>query len=396
MDLIRLNPETWYPEKDVITNYETLIWTERFAGISEFELESYAVSELMALLPIWTPVSLVQSEEVMLVEEHIIKTDAEGIETIKIKGKSMTSYLHHRTIGELQGVQYETAQSYYPLDIGLVVLYNSFVNGQAWDITRNIAASYKDPKDKIPNLSITDSTTKAQVGINTKRYISPGYIYDPIYAWFRAGDYGLRTYRPPHTAKKVSVTNAGLISKTMTENITDLCLDVYHGTDRTTKLFTKTPVILDIERDDLILPNYYFSISNFKNSGHIVLDNKTIFVSSKQSPAPGELAPDKLSGVRRRVRFFEAGRPEEGSDLAAFESEVSKAAIESMKSNYRDYMVDGELSSQSEWKFGRDFFLGDLIHIRGRYGALSKGLVTEFIRSETQDWENSYPSITIV
>jgi hypothetical protein len=58
--------------------------------------------------------------------------------------------------------------------------------------------------------------------------------------------------------------------------------------------------------------------------------------------------------------------------------------------------IDGQTSPISDYKFGTDYGLGDIIELEGITGAISKARVTEFIRSQDQTGERSYPTISVL
>lgn len=392
MDLFVVDPVTWLPTGAPVYFYDSLIWTERFLEPSEMELETKAVKEIRDVLPLETLVSIRQSKEVMMIEEHIIDTDEQGVETLTVRGKSLTTYLRHRVVGEKRGNKYEMALEYSNLDAGLVVLYNAFVNDAAFDLTTATAAYYKKVEDRIPNCVITDSSG-TDPGTPLHRWINPGSVENVILNWFGERPIGLRMVRPPYSSQVVSVDQTGAITRTPVTDGLELCFDVYDGEDRSHLQTTNTPVILDVEHNDLMLPNYLLSVLNFKSEAHIALNDKTIFAHNNQVLEDEETPMDQLSGLKRRVIFVDAGEPEEGADAAKFEADSIKSAEEALEDHKKFAAVDGGVSPQTEIQFGVDYFLGDFVSVRGRYGSMTKTRVTEYIRTEDATGEESYPTL---
>jgi hypothetical protein len=58
--------------------------------------------------------------------------------------------------------------------------------------------------------------------------------------------------------------------------------------------------------------------------------------------------------------------------------------------------VDGETSPISEYKYGTDYKMGDILELESFTGALSKARVTEFIRSQDSNGEKAYPTISVI
>lgn len=399
MDLFVLDSETWKPKGAPFYKYDSLIWTERYFGDSEFELKSLAVDLIIELFEIETLVGIRQSDEVMMVEEMVLDTDDQGREKITIRGRSLSSYIRHRVVGELRSVKYAMPKDYTNLDAGLVLLYNSLVNNTSYDYTKGADVYFKNPKDAIPNSAITCSTD-VNSGDAATRWITPGPIDGMILDWFSIEPFGFRVLRPTQSTKHISIDASGNVIKTDVPNSEKLCFDVFSGIDRTfsqsDRTFAKSvvkPVILDVNYNDLRGPNYLRSVSNLKTEAHIGTDTKALFAYNLQESDPPY---SEASGLARRVIYLDGGEPEEGSSAAEFEADVIKSAQEELSDYIKVMMVDGSVSPESSVVYGSDYFLGDVVSIRGRYGAISNYRVTEFIRTKEGTAEESYPTLEFV
>jgi hypothetical protein len=382
IDLVQVDPETWMPIGAPITHYTSLIWSENFFEPSTFELESPAVNHIQQALPIGSLVTLRQSREIMIVETHILETDEEDNDIAKISGRSLTSYTKHRTIGGQRGVKYQAMNS-SNLGSGIIMLANSFVNTQAVDFTTGLAATYKNPKDAIPNAVITDSTGElysGTAGASQQRWLEPGTLDEPLRNFFLERPYGLRILRPKTSTFKVTVTQSGISSVVWTDDIPQLCFDVFKGIDRSTEQSLVAPVIFDATADDLISPNVVRSQAGLKTEIHIALNDKVLFARSSD-----------LSGLDRRVMFLDGGDPESGYDATAWDAYNVKLAEDLLEANKTTTLVDGEVSPQTKLRFGTDYFLGDYVAVRGNYGAVSKALVSEYIYAYGENGYVNYP-----
>lgn len=394
MDLLVLDKNTYYPIGSPLYYYDSLIWTERFFEPSEFELTTRSVKYMRDNLPLWALVSIRQSKEVMMVEEHSIDTDDQGVETLTIRGRSLTSYLKHRVLGPVRDKKYEMVQNYTDLEAALVVLYNSFVNDQAFDLTTGLSATYKNPLDRIPNCVITD-TSGSDTGTSRVRFVEPGVVEDNIRRWFTGTPYGIRMVRPSYSADVVTVSQAGNITHTPTTSIASLCFDVYKGTDRSHGQSAIPVVVMDVDQDDLITPNYLFTITQFKSAGHVAFENSVTYTYNPQVFDPSSTyTMDLRVGLDRRVRYFDAGVPEEGADPFNFGQDTLIKSRETMRNENLWYSgIDGSVSRTPTHAFGTAYFLGDTITLRGKYGTITKVRVTEYIRTQDENGEDSYPTL---
>lgn len=80
-------------------------------------------------------------------------------------------------------------------------------------------------------------------------------------------------------------------------------------------------------------------------------------------------------------------------EKAAFREQNAKDAL--ANNNYIR-AIDGQTSPENDYKFGEDYFLGDIIELEGLTGSIAKARVTEYIRSQDKTGEREYPTISVV
>src|ERR1044072_5942687 len=94
MDLMTLDANN-QPSK-LVENYDSLIWTERYNTVGDFQLVSGNVEQFMTLLPEGTRLTLRESNQVMVVETHQIDRKKLTPQKVTIKGRSFESILDRR------------------------------------------------------------------------------------------------------------------------------------------------------------------------------------------------------------------------------------------------------------------------------------------------------------
>jgi hypothetical protein len=57
--------------------------------------------------------------------------------------------------------------------------------------------------------------------------------------------------------------------------------------------------------------------------------------------------------------------------------------------------VDGEIVPDSQFQYGVDYNLGDVIEVEGNTGVIQTARITEYIRSQDQAGEKSYPTVSM-
>lgn len=188
----------------------------------------------------------------------------------------------------------------------------------------------------------------------------------------------------------------------------------YKGQDRTSDQSTNPLVRLSPELDGISDIKELRSISQWKNVVYVYYQGSvTKFLADPSQPEPegldrrvmvtdaqGEPPGHKenvISGVKYPGNEF--GGPTYNytqvtvSDVPAFLAQNAKDAL--ANNNYI-HSIDGKTSPISDYTFGRDYFLGDIIELEGLTGDISKAQITEFIRSVDKNGEKSYPTISVV
>ncbi len=55
--------------------------------------------------------------------------------------------------------------------------------------------------------------------------------------------------------------------------------------------------------------------------------------------------------------------------------------------------MDGQISEESPFKLGRDYYLGDRVTLLGQYDFAQSMRVSEYIRTEDADGDRGYPGL---
>lgn len=153
-----------FHEIDVIDSYESIIWTERFDSLGDFELVMHPNEDLRMMLLPGAMIAIKESKRTMVVEKILETPVGEGRVKTTYTGVSLEKVLYHRL----------TALSRIPTMKS--VLYEA--------VDKAIIHGYYDQDDKLPGL---------EIGYN-KLYpastIPPNMDPAPVdrYQWFRIGE----------------------------------------------------------------------------------------------------------------------------------------------------------------------------------------------------------------
>lgn len=181
----------------------------------------------------------------------------------------------------------------------------------------------------------------------------------------------------------------------------------YTGLDRTSGQSVNDLVRLTPELDGISDIKEIRSIKNFKNVVYVYYQGiitKHLLDPTAPEPeglerrvlvtdAQGEPVGRKVSGVQHWGTINYQTTVVGPTEIAAFREQNAKDAL--ANHNYI-HSIDGQTSPISDYKFGTDYFLGDLIELEGLTGAISQAQITEYIRSQDKNGEKSYPTISVV
>lgn len=359
----------------VIDKFISLIWTERFSAVGDFELQVVTSPGLVSLLQTGTRLGLKGSYRVMLVENTETKKDNEGRKIFKVTGRSLEVVLDWRSVRN--GFQsLETLPKMKVANRTPKSVVETLVN---WILVDNV--SY--PEDALPD--IRDGVGPG--GITNKPY-GPGNIptnteivsyefdnmtlYSAVKQVCDAWDMGFRLLRDP---------DISLIYGS------EIYFQVYNGSDRTSSQTVLPPVIFSEDLDNLTNISEYSSISNYRNVAYVYNAKASVSVLADDAgPIP--------IGYSRRVL------PVAATDInLPAGAELTKALLQRGKDELMKvrpvYALDGEIGQNPQYKYEVDYRLGDLVEMRIENGATNRMRVVEQIFVSDAQGERMYPTLAL-
>lgn len=365
MDLMTLDPNTRQPAK-LVENYDSLIWTERFNTVGDFQIETGAVDAFMTLLPEGTMLTLRETNHVMIVETHKIDRKKNTPQKLTITGRSFESVLDRRvaiqSVAALTGGTDWNVVAPAPWDI-------------AYYVMNYVATGNIDALDVYPSwVSLPQPSDYLTSGGPNKAWAVPrGKLLDVVLGFLQQE----LPADPSTTPTTPARAPHGIRTVRPAEGATSLAIQIYNGTDRSGTVY------FDATRDLLDDGTYLFSKKDSANVGY--------YVASGQAGKMSEVTPEP-TGLARRVTLVDASSTAI-SDVAILRGQVSQALTEA----HETAMFDGSINQDlSPYKYGVDYNLGDIVKVVGDYGLSTNSRVTEYIRSEDSQGVKSYPTLTAI
>jgi hypothetical protein len=350
----------------MVENYDTMIWTERYNTLGDFQLTSGSVDTFMKMLPEGTVLTLRDSTVPMIVETHEIVRKKNTGAVLTIKGREYTSILDRRiaiqSVAAALGEWYVTAK--IPSDVAHYIMVQICVNGIV------------DVKDIFPSTKvqfITPSDYLNTGGPNREFNVARGNLLATV-----VGLLQLESPMDPLTVPPTpAISQHGIRAIRPGPSSTAIGIEIYVGTDRSASIY------FDSTRDLLDDGRYLFSKVGSANTAYVLGST----LAAKMTQQSGATAP---SGLDRRVILVDATGSEVQSE-DVLRAEGSRAMGEAHVTALFDGSVNEDLSP---YVYNIDYGLGDVVRTVGDYGLDQMSRVTEYIRSHDDTGLKSYPTLS--
>lgn len=351
MELCVLNTER--EAVSIVDVYESMIWTDRFYKCGDFELYTTMNSEIRNKLKKNYYLTNSDSEHAMIVEDFVIKSDAEDGNYITITGESLEAILKRRIVW------------------GLRVITGNFQNGIETLLNENVI-SPSDSKRKIDNFIFKKSDDTQITSLTIDTQFTGDNLYEAIQSMCEEKGVGFKI--------------------TFDEN-KNFVFELYAGIDRSYEQTEVPYVVFSPNFENLINSNYTESNSTLKNVTLIGGEGEG---SERRYASTGDTS---VSGLDRRELFTDArdissdvdGETISDSEYTALLVQRGK---EKLAENTQTMAFEGETETTLMYRYGEHFYNGDIVQIEDSYGNSAKVRVVEIVMSDDTNSTSIYPTFT--
>lgn len=347
----------------IIDEFASLIWTERFNSAGEFELVVQASPDTRRLFKTGTWLALSESFRCMAIETVEDDLDVEGRRILKISGPSIEYPLLDNRVAFGWKDDLVTHPKWVitdqPADIARKVFTDICVTGilDTDDILPFIASVAILPADTIPEPA--DAITVE---------IEPDTVYNVVKGICEPYDLGFRILR--------------------NYDLSQLAFHVYAGSDRTSQQTTLPAVIFSPELENLTSTKKLQSTSGVKNIAYVY---SNLGFEEVVSPS----VDPSITGFERNVLVVKMDDFDAGTPAGTVTARMQQRGYEELAKARSFTGFDGEVTENSQYKYGVDYQLGDLVEMQDDDGAVSFVRVTEQIFASDAEGERSYPTLSI-
>lgn len=348
MDLTVLN--TNLDDIAPVDTYESFIWTDRYYSYGDFELYTAISKDVFNYIKQDYYLKNRDSEHVMIIEKLLISSDAEDGNRITVSGRSLESILDRRIVW------------------GQKTLSGNLQNGIKTLLDENIISPL-DNSRKIDNFIFEASTDPAITGLTIDAQYTGDNLYDVIQKICEEKNIGFKV--------------------TLNDN-KQFVFKLYSGTDRSYAQTAVPYVVFSPNFENIINSNYVESKSSLKNI--------TLIGGEGEGASRRYTTVGSGSGLNRREVFTDAR--DISSDVgdgviltnAEYTAKLQQRGKEKLIENPEVISFEGQVETTLMFKYGEDFFNGDVVQIANEYGHETKARILEIVMSEDEEGISVYPT----
>ena len=346
MELLVLNTD--YESIAVIDTYESFIWTDRYNSYGDFEIVFAMDESFLRYLKEDNYFWLKDSEHTMIIEDIRIDADTEDGNRLIVTGRSLESILERRIIW---GQKVFTGN----LQTAIQTMLNECI----------ISPSIEDRK--ISNFRFAESTDPKITSLTIDNQYTGDDLYTVIKGLCEENNIGF----------KIVLTDDNWFE-----------FSLYAGVDRSYDQTENPYVVFSPNFENIINSNYFSSKASYRNVTLVEgegegTDRKTTVVGSG-------------SGINRREVFTEArdisSKTEDGVTLSDDEyyAQLRSKGLKTLADHSITTAFEGEVEATKLFKYGEDFYIGDIVQIANEYGDEGSAYISELIISRRKEGFSVY------
>jgi hypothetical protein len=351
MEILVLN--TNFESVDVVDNFKSMIWTDRYNSNGDFEMYLTINPDIFTRLKEDYYLWMKESEHCMIIENLSIDSDAEDGNRLIVTGRSLESLLERRIVWG-QKVLRGNLQSAIQTLLNESIISPSIVDRK---IEHFIFEPSTDPK--ITSLTVDTQFTGDDLFVVIKNLC-------------QSNDLGFKIVLNDHN---------------------QFVFSLYAGFDRSYAQVENPYVIFSPGFENIINSNYFTSKAGLKNV--------TLVAGEGEGASRKMTVVGTASGLHRREIFTDArdiSSEVDGGTLTPAEYTAQLQARGNEKLSEHTYITafEGEVEATHLFKYGEDFFIGDIVQVANEYGHEGRAYISELIISQSEDGVSMYPTFQTI
>lgn len=357
----------------VIDTFISAIWTDRYNTAGDFEICLPMDTDVIDMLKEDYYLVNNNSEHVMIIEDIDTTTDVEDGKRLTITGRSLEQILDRRIIQK----KISFAAEYDENDVAILP---NLQNGIKTILTENFINPEMASR-KISNFIFKESTDKTITSLTFEAQYLGDNVYDII----------------------SSLCSANQIGFKITLNNNQFVFELYAGVDRTYDQFENPYVVFSPSNDNLFNSSYYKSKSSYKNVAIVLGEDVEDAVADPDGDKDRKMViVGNALGLERREVYEDANSVKSKIDDnitltdAQYRAQLKQKGIDKLIENLEIEAFEGEVEATIMYKYGKDFFIGDIIQIVDAYGHEGQAYISELVMSHDTSEIAMYPTFVML
>lgn len=369
---------------DVIENYESLIWTERYYGDSEAQMICPIKSDLLEKLPVDIFWGIDDSEELLILDTINVENNRLVFNAISVLTWLNNRFIRYSKLHKKQTKRFKTlppGQLVWQILYDMINPNSSYLNPDSIGIAANFIT-----KLPIPEISLFEFDSSGEPIIIDVSY---GPLYDAIKNIAMSYQIGMKIF---------------LQTKVNINAETPLGFRSYKGLNKTR---TQDPIInpivrfsqdlnsLENMRQILSKAIYKTIVFSFAANLDLELSDFDFEVASGVAYLEETGDPNTFTGFNCRASQVFSDTAEYPTTPDAPTDDDTRVVFDALNSLAKSTLeqsilieaVDGDIVANNMFQYGRDYTLGDIVELEGIDGTISAIRVTEHIISEDSGGE---------
>lgn len=350
MEILVLN--TNFESVVVVDNFKSMIWTDRYNSYGDFEMYLSMNSDVLGYIKQDYYLWMKESGHYMIIESISIASDTEDGNHITVTGRSLESLLERRIVW------------------GQKVLKGNLQDEIEILLSESIITPSIEER-KIGNFMFKASTD-AKI---TELTIDTQFTGDDLYS----------------VVKSLCEENHIGFQIVLDDN-NQFIFSLYSGIDRSYAQTNNPYVVFSPSFENILNSNYYTSKVNLKNVTFVAgegegASRKTAIVGSASGLNRLELFTD----ARDISSDTESGRLTE----TEYNAQLKARGVKNLTEYTAKTAFEGEVEATRLFKYGKDFFIGDIVQIANEYGHEGSAYISELVMSQSEEGVSMYPTFQI-
>ncbi len=167
--------------------------------------------------------------------------------------------------------------------------------------------------------------------------------------------------------------------------------ELYKGENRSYNQSNNPYVVFSQEFDNLLTTDYQYDKTNYKNVALVAGEGEGL---NRRTKAVGT-----ASGLDRYELFVDSRNSSSNAGeitAAEYDKMLEEEGRETLDSDENSILenISGEVEPSANYKFGEDYFLGDIVEVINEYGIETTPRITEIIESEDDNGVYTIPTFS--